>query len=429
MKNTPLSIALLFASSALSTTALADEQPKQPQAVSSAELADHLASPNATQKKSSFSAKEFADTGRQNPAPIEAGPFYIYPTLGLSFGHDDNITRAASNEIRSSAVMIAPSIVADLVNNGDRYVLGYNGRFTRYFGQSANNTDSHELQFQAQNAYSARLSTLLFANVLQAEDQVGATDSASKSPDRYRQYSLRGMMGYGAPDATGRLEGEITYVNKGYLNNRASTALLDQETLALAGRFFYRVAPRTRALLEARYQDINYDREGNRQNSQEYRAYTGVTWDADAYFTSSAKVGMMSKKYDDARRGSYDDFSYEALVRFMPRTYSSIDFTAVRTIAESTGVGNYLLDDMFSVAWNHAWSNFTSTRTTLSYVASDYVGATRNDDTFNAAFNIDYKLTRWLKTGIELRYENRNSNINSSDYTRGIYMVNLSGSL
>lgn len=422
-------IALLMISCMLSSVAQADEQPKAPQAYTNTNLPDHLSTPNSTQKKTSFDAKEFADTGRQNPAAIEAGPFYVYPMISVGYGFDDNITRASRNEISSNGVSIAPSLVADLVNNGDRYVIGYNGRIIRYFDQKSNDTESHELQLQAQNTYSSRLTSSFFANVMQAEDQVGATDSRSKTPDQYRQYSVRLAVGYGAADATGRIEGEMGYTDKQYQNNRATTAALDQSAFNAAARFYYRVAPRTRALIEGRYQDINYDLNSATQNSQEYRALTGVTWEADDYFTGSAKVGMLRKSYDDARRGSFSDFTYEAAVRFMPRTYSTFDLTALRTIAESTGVGDHILEDSLSLLWEHAWNNFISTRTGLSYVHSDYVGATRKDNTFNANFNIDYKITRWLKTGAEIRFEDRNSNTFNNDYKRAIYLLSLTGTL
>ncbi|WP_373974923.1 outer membrane beta-barrel protein [Chitinibacter sp. SCUT-21] len=426
---TKLSLMTQAVAAALSLTAItsyADEQPKQ---LSSAEIEQQLASPNSTQVKPSFSAKEFADTGRQNPAPIEAGPFYVYPMLGVSFGYDDNITRAADNEISSAGTLIAPSIVADLANNGDRYVVGYNGRFVRYFDSKSNNTDSNELQFQAQNNYSARLSSVVFANVIQAEDQVGSTDSRSKSPDEYRQYMIRGLIGYGAQDATGRIEADATFINKDYLNNRQTTASQDQETLALSGRFFYRIAPKTRLLLEARYQDINYDVRPEQQNSDEYRLYAGANWDADAYFLGTVKLGMQSKDFDDPTKKDFRGFSYEAMLRFMPRTYSSLDLTATRTTSESTGLGDYLLEDIFSLTWNHAWSNFISSRATASYTMSDYVGSIRNDDTLNMALGLDYKVTRWLKTGAEIRFENRDSNIRTENYDRAIYMLNFSGSL
>lgn len=421
-----LTRAVLAAFSLTVANSYADEQPKQ---LTAEEIEKKLASPNSTQVQPSFSATEFADTGRQNPAPIEAGPFYIYPTLGLSFGYDDNITRASSNEVSSAGMVISPSIVADLLNNGDRFVVGYNGRFTRYFDGNKYDLNSNELQFQAQNNYGVRLSSVVFANVIQAEDQVGSTDNRSATPDEYRQFMVRGLVGYGAPEATGRLEADVTFVNKDYLNNRQFTAAQDQDVFALSGRFFYRIAPKTRLLFEARYQDINYEVRPERQNSDEYRLYAGADWDADAYFMGSLKLGMLSKDFDDSTRKDHTGFSYEALVRFMPRTYSTFDVTARRTTSESTGFADYLLEDIFSLTWNHAWSNFLSTRATASYAMSEYKGSTREDDTLNTSFGVDYKIARWLKAGAEVRFEDRDSNVRTEKYDRAIYLLNLSGSL
>jgi hypothetical protein len=270
---------------------------------------------------------------------------------------------------------------------------------------------------------------VLFANVIQAEDQVGATDNRSQTPDEYRQYMIRGLIGYGALEATGRLEADATFATKEYLNNRQFTETQDKDTLALSGRFFYRIAPKTRLLFEARYQDFSYDVNPERQDSTEYRLFTGADWDADAYFKGSLKLGILSKNFDDDRKDDFTGFSYEALVRFLPRTYSRIDFTATRTTSESTGFADYLVDDIFSISWDHAWSNYVNTRASAGYTMSDYKGTPREDDTVNMLIGIDYKWTRWLKAGAEIRYENRDSNFQNESFNRTIYMLNFAASL
>ncbi|NHQ88521.1 outer membrane beta-barrel protein [Iodobacter sp. HSC-16F04] len=419
-------IALALAMSATASISYADEQPK---AISSADLLDKLSSPNSTKPKPSFDAKEFADTGRQSPSAIEAGPFFIYPTLGIAVGRDSNVTRTNRNEIASTAALISPSIVADLLNNGDRYVFGYNGKFLRYFDSKENNTNSNELQFQAQNAYSARLSSLILSNLLYAEDAQGTTDSGSSTPDKYRSFGLKGLVAYGAAEATGRIELEAGVQNKRYSNNQNVTRFFDQDSLSAAARFFYRVAPKTSLVFEGRVQNFDYLVNPDLQNSKEYRFYTGATWDADDYFTGTVKVGVLNKNYDTSTKEDFTKFSYEALLRFTPLTYSSFELSALRTPSEATGSGNFLLDDVLNLQWNHAWSSYLSTRTYLNYVQSDYSGITRTDNTYAAGLGVDYKLTRWLKTGAELRYEKRNSNITEQDYQRNLFMVNLSGSL
>lgn len=419
-------IALALAMSAISSISYADEQPK---ALTSADLLDKLSSPNSTKPKPSFDAKEFADTGRQSPSPIEAGPFFIYPTLGISVGRDSNVARTSNNEIASTATLISPSVVADLLSNGDRYVFGYKGKFLRYADSKDNNTDSNELQFQAENAYSARLSSLILGNLLYAEDAQGTTDSGSSTPDKYRSLSLKGLVGYGAAEATGRIELEAGVQNKRYSNNQNVTRFFDQDSLSAAARFFYRIAPKTSLVFEGRAQNFDYVVNPELQNSKEYRLYTGLKWDMDDSFMGSVKVGMLNKKYDSDTKGEFTKFSYEALLRFTPLSYSSVELSAMRTPSESTGSGNFLLDDVLNAQWNHSWSSYLSSRAYLTYVNSDYSGIARTDDTYITGLAVDYKLTRWLKTGAELRYEKRNSNITFQDYQRNLFMVNLSGSL
>jgi hypothetical protein len=67
----------------------------------------------------------------------------------------------------------------------------------------------------------------------------------------------------------------------------------------------------------------------------------------------------------------FDDYAYEALVTWAPRTYSKFDFYATRTPNESTGLGDFILSDVVGVSWSRSWSSakyvvpWISGRTTL----------------------------------------------------------------
>ena len=52
---------------------------------------------------------------------IRAEPVFIYPSLGVSLGYDDNLTGVHDNRISSAFVMLFPRVRADIKKGSDTY--------------------------------------------------------------------------------------------------------------------------------------------------------------------------------------------------------------------------------------------------------------------------------------------------------------------
>ena len=356
---------------------------------------------------------------------MRVGNFFLYPRVGVSVGHDDNVTAVNSNKVSSAVWNLSPAALLERTNGGDRYTLGYSGSFTQYANSSNDNTDLHEFQGQAAVQYDDRLNTLFRAGVLLSADARETTDRASAAkPDEFRNSYAGYLVGYGAPEAQGRLEAEINYNNKRYTNNRATTADGDFAALDTAGRFYYRVAPNSKVFVEGRYTDYDYKLASPDQDSTEQRVLLGVTWEATAATQGTVKAGNLKKDFAQASRRDFSGLTWEGAVRWSPVEYSVVDLNTRRATDDSSGTGDYIKRSKHSLQWNHKLTDLFSTVLGYTYTDSKYVGATRHDKNKSYKAGVAYDARRWMKVSLEWTTADNNSTVQDKSFKRNVIMLN-----
>ncbi len=144
------------------------------------------------------------------------------------------------------------------------------------------------------------------------------------------------------------------------------TQSFDVTTFNAAGRFLYRIAPRTRLLTELRYTTFDY--KTNNLDSSEVRLLVGATWDLAASTSGTVKVGQVRKDFKQSTLSDFSGVNVEAAVRWMPRTYSTVELLATRQPSDSTGAGLFTVDTTVGAVWNHRWQSFLSSRALLTYL-------------------------------------------------------------
>ncbi|MGZ5081974.1 MAG: outer membrane beta-barrel protein, partial [Usitatibacter sp.] len=283
---------------------------------------------------------------------------------------------------------------------------------------------------QLDMALSHRSFLRLGFDYIRGHDARGSTDRAvSTHPDKYRLISPNATYAFGAPGAQGRVEVYWTDGYKTYLNNRSTTAASDRDTRDLGSAFYWRVAPKTYVLLDVRDTDIHYRASNSPFSSEEKRILAGVTWEATAATSGTLKVGRMKKEFDNGSQPSFSDTAWEGTVTWAPRTYSSFDFYTARTTNESTGLGSFILSDIYGVSWNHSWSSVLSTGVNLRHQRDEYQQFSRTDETTTLGLKVGYRFRRWLTLGAEYTHTNRDSNQDSFQYDRNLYLLTATASM
>jgi hypothetical protein len=191
---------------------------------------------------------------------------------------------------------------------------------------------------------------------------------------------------------------------------------------------FWRIAPRTDALLETRFIDNDYDRTNDSNpaggfDSNETDFLLGMAWEAGGRTTGKIKLGLYNRDYDSGARKDDEGFLWEVGVSYALRSYSTLELQTRRFYQETTGFGDGINTREMSLGWNHSWNQRATTGLSLVYSNEDYEGAIRKDDTYIAEARYDYGLRRWAELAVGYRWEDRDSDINSFSYTGNVFFL------
>jgi hypothetical protein len=356
---------------------------------------------------------------------------YYYPSVNVGYGHNDNMRLTRDNTIGSDFINLNPSVMAEIKHKGDRYTAVALVDRTTFSDSSADNRTDSEFEVAGDNYFTARARAGWSASYVNKTDDRGTLNRPeSETPDRWHATRLNARLIYGAAEAQGRAEVDLGYVVKTYDNNRIYTVLDDFTTTSVAGRLFYRLGSRSLALVEVRNAEATYDSPLARAgDNTERRYYLGMTWDVTAATTGIVKVGHMTKDFGDASREDYSGSSWEATVRWLPRTYSVFEFVANRSTGESTGVGTYDLNNTVSVNWQHTWSKSLKSEAMLTKLDRSYGNSNRSDSASVYSLAVDYGVLRWLKVGINFARTDYSSSDPAAEYKRNVVMATLKATL
>lgn len=363
--------------------------------------------------------------------PLKFGSVVFYPSAALRFGHDDNITLAPRNPTGSTTRVLRAGLLADYEQDGDRYLLGYDGTYNRYQSSSIDNVDNHQLTLQGNNFFTARHALSWQAIYQDGHDQRGSTDrdrvggtvSADREPDHFTQWRIGGTYRYGAEGARGRIEVDAFQNAKQYRNNRDSTRTADVDSRELGFRFLYRIMPKTQLVFELRDANYDYRAANSGLDSTERRYLIGANWTATAATSGSLRVGRTVRDYREFRSG-FSGLSWEAAINWKPLTYSRFDFTTSRGVTDPVSSliqTNYVLTTAYGVKWTHDWKSHLRSELGWSQLRSDYdeTGATQRKDRVNIyQFGVYYDFGRWMNLGLEFNQGRRDSNDPDFDYVQ-----------
>lgn len=357
---------------------------------------------------------------------MKLGGMTFTPTLELSESYDDNF-RAVNNDNDESSwiTTINPNFQLAAQDRLNVYKLTYAFSSDIFHSSHDDNNTDHHLDADAHMEFSARSRLDLNAGYDRVED-VADTEIDGVN-DKYHTYNIGGVYGFGAESATmqfelGANQQWLRYDNEGNLNKD-----LERDTASLTGTAYYRVAPKTRALAELRYTDYDYVDSNSTLDSDAMAYLVGVTWDATAKTSGSAKIGYSDKEFDDSSKDDADNSIWEVGVTWKPRSYSAFTLETRRSTEEgSEGGENYIDTTRTSLDWKHAWSNYLTSDVNFAYIEEDYDdAASREDDTNEFGFGLTYNLRRWVDVGVGYKYQDVDSTVNSESYDRNIYMVKM----
>ncbi len=378
------------------------------------------------------------------PGSIPVGPMFAYPELEVAAKRDSNIALVPDALRKADTIWyLRPTVRLEAKQGVNIYDVGYRGEYGRFDSQKTDDFENHDFFANANVTLDARNNVKLGVQYLDKVDPRGTLNlAATPTPNQYRQPIVTGLYTYGAEDAKGKLELKGGYYDKRYVNNRdLGTSALDHTNTDYGGTFLWRVMPKTYATFNLRQEIYDYKQSTVTLDSTNTYALVGLRWEATAATSGRFSLGNLRKKFDaagqNAGRRDFSGLAWTGGINWKPLRYSSVDFNTQRNANDSTGLGNFTINQTYQLGWTHAWTSRVSSNVTGSYSNDKFNaapvaaagGADREDSTKSIGLGLTYSVQRWLKVGADYTHGLRDSNDNNFDYRRNQLMFFLRGTL
>ena len=371
-----------------------------------------------------FSA--YMPIGQVQGRAIRVEPFTVRAGVQTGIGYDDNVALSSTNRQGSMFVTVSPSVVVGLEGPNQRYYAAYRGNYGNFASDAQNDYADHNLALNAAHEFTGRLRTAARYDFVRGHTPRGATSTSTTGSEKLTQQTIGGTVNYGAPGAQGGLQGDVGYSTRRFSGSGAS-GFAEYDRIDASGTFYYRVAPKTRALIQATRADIEHPRDSSLDNT-ETRLQVGVTWEALAATRGRVAVGYTAK--DFTSREDFTGGSFEAGVTWAPRAYSTVDVSAQRFLAESYEIGSsFTVNTVSSISWRHIWPSGLLSTVNYLYGHVEQEGLNRSDTYRNFGARVSYPLRRSIRLGAEFRHDVRDSGGGVLDYSRNLILLTLETAL
>ena len=352
--------------------------------------------------------------------------------LGIAAEYDDNIYRTPENEENSFKVQLRPRFQWEMPLGPFRYTLNLQTEFGFFDAESSNDYFDQVLSAQVGWSPDIRHNFNFGGSFTTSHDPLGTnrTDSIvdeDQDPDEWYQWSLDGKYLFGAPEARGNLEFRGGYARKAYTNNEEVTNFLDRRTFNLGSSFYYRVAPATRAVISADYEDTDYDdtrTDGGDRGFQVYRLRAGVTWLATAKTSGEVLGGYYWTDFEDSSQGDSEGFDWRININWLPRTYSTFTLTSGLNFVDGNTRDTTTVETRdVGLSWDHQWRDRIGSNAYVEYIRADHEGIDREDSILGFGASVDYALGRNYGLGAGYRFTDRDSDDDIYDFSRNVFFV------
>lgn len=362
------------------------------------------------------------------------------PTLSVDESYDDNIRAVEKNTQSSWVTSIKPKFVLSTENRNSAYALSYELDNQTYASSHDYDHTNHYFDADAGFQFDVRNKLKLNAGYNKVEsianDNLVTTDNGlivpqgnTGEPAKYTTTNAGGIYTFGAPSALAQLELGANYEELRYQNSGDFNEDLERNTTPLRATGYYRVAPKTRLLLEGRHTDYHYINDSD-SDSNSNAVLVGVTWDATAKTSGTIKVGAEKLNYDNSTYNDENNATWEAGVKWAPRTYSTFNLSTAQAYSPGNDGAGSIDAQTTKLSWNHSWMERLSSDVSYSYTDNQYKDGSDQQDYIDIiGVGLTYNMRRWLDVGIGYKYATDDSNYDGGSYNRNIYAINIKASL
>ncbi|PLY16409.1 MAG: hypothetical protein C0631_03970 [Sedimenticola sp.] len=376
---------------------------------------------------SSFGAMAIGE-GEATGFPVGSG--YLYPSVGVEVGYDDNIFLQENDEKSSWVTVISPKAKMEFEGEATTVALNLGAEVGNFANSHRDDYFDGNVSIDVSFYPTERATFAVSAGYKKSHEARGTAAQAGDAaflfdrPNRYQIVEAGARFAYGL-DQVGAPRFELALItdDRTYDNNRTATIYRDRDSQEAKASLFYKVMPATSLLLEGRATKYDYD--VATLDSKQYRLMAGVLWEATSQTEGFAKFGYGKKNFEDASREDANSASWELGVNWKPLSYSMFTLATSKDFDETDSVGDYVDSREISLEWKHDWYTYLGSKLQFSYGTDDYGNDLREDDVWQAGVKVDYRLRPGLIVGAGFTHTDLDSNEPGLSYKDNVVGVQL----
>lgn len=371
---------------------------------------------------------------------VPVGSFRAFPKLDVSVTHDDNIYKEKTGKNSDTITNVKPSL--SLRSDWNRHSLRLDAAVddAYYRSKSADNYTTYDLRLRGKADITKALTAKGNLRRQTGAEARGGDDVSSDAaaPVDTLTHTAGVDVAY-KPNRLGVTVG-ATLKDYDYDDNQtiggATTNNDDRDRKDTEGyvRVGYDIQDGYEAYAIYTANDRSYEASkldsatSPLRDSDGYNAKAGLSVELSKLITADVSAGYLSQDYANATLKDVSGWSADANIRWSVTTLTTLRGTVSRSVGETTtsGVSSTLATN-YGVGVDHEFMRNLTAKADVKFAHSDYVGDTNNrkDDKTTYSAGLNYKLNRTFFAGAKAAYEKRDSNINTNDYNRTQYTVNV----
>ena len=375
---------------------------------------------------------------------IKSGSLVFKPSLLITAESNDNIYTEDTNEESDVVTKITPKVVVDTVTAPSKLQFVASATERLY----ADNSDDNRFDYTLGVNAGADLSDAVKWDGSvdhrrlhndRGDDQTNPLSDATK-PTVYNVTRAKTSLTVesGAVTFKPRL-GLQSFNYKDYtrLNNTVvDQDFRDRDEYTVGGRLGYDLKNDFTVFVDGEFNPRNYDVSSATERSSDGGSYlAGFTYKPSKDMKAELAAGYMNREYDKGTvYEDVDTFDASAMWEWAFEEGSKVKATYERSVVEvtDTGVGGAKRND-FRVIVDKKLTDKLSGDAEARYINTDYQGGNgatsgtedREDDQYLLGVGLDYALTEQVSLTADYNYTNRDSNLNTADYDRNVFMLGV----
>lgn len=366
----------------------------------------------------------------------------LIPAFIADLQYDDNILRDSNSTLSSWVNTLAPTLKAILVDGPNSYTLNTAVKNAKYFSSSADNYLDAYIDGEAKLALASRhkLDLKMNGSWLHEDRGTGVSEGRGNLLDevtKFNEHNIKADYEFGSTGSTGKLRANARYYNKDYDNFRSITQYRDHDIRELGAGFVYKTEGAFMLVAEASSADVQFkttDLTGDR-NNQDTNYRLGAEWEMTALTTGILKLGYQDKDFDLSNRENFNGFAWEAILQWLPLSYSGFDLSTGRRAKDVDALNinaDYIVETTYALGWNHQWSERFDSKLAYEHQTDEYNKVVlllntlgRKDVRRVVTAELNYKALRWLTLTGFVNLEDRTSTLGVIAFDRSVYGLSV----